>query len=122
MAHLENLETPFEKIDSETSNCVHDYQCQQGSICISGKCRSAECSIDYDCKRLHEGLTCVMHSNIAEGKTCQRLCNEKTIYTSECGVHQICINKPGYFSGTCVTPRCHEGAQVLRIPWWPIEQ
>ena len=97
-------------------NCVHDYQCQKGSMCISGKCRSSECSNDYDCKLLNEGLKCVIPSDIAETKTCQRICNEKSIYSSECGVHQICIKKNGDLSGTCVTPRCHEGAQVMNIP------
>ena len=93
--------------------CNHDYECNEGQVCLDEKCENAYCinniainMFHSTCEAMDPKLKCLSEPerNDFTPSSCQRQCND----TSECGVHQICSK----ITGGCFTPRCHEKAQV----------
>ena len=95
--------------------CHHDYECNDGEICVDRKCENANCKNDFDCHRMDPKLKCLAkpkNNSIPDptDRSCKQTCN----HSLECGVHQICSK----VIGGCITPRCHEKAQVKN---WSLE-
>ena len=82
-------------------------------MCASGLCKSAECGHTTGCSNF-KGAECLVHPHLSNAFYCQKMCNSTNIYSSDCGVHQLCMKQLGRTFATCVTPRCHDGAQVLK--------
>ena len=92
--------------------CHHDYECNEGEICVDRKCENANCEIDSDCHPMNSKLKCLANPDNntipdSTDQSCKQTCN----HTRECGVHQICSK----VIGGCITPRCHERAQVRNL-------
>ena len=88
--------------------CSHDFECSKGHICVSQRCENAFCNDDSKCNALNRELRCLDTPGWSR-KSCQMKCKE----TRDCGVHQICSKE----FGGCITPRCHERAQVVLYFW-----
>ena len=83
--------------------CNHDYECNERQICVSQRCRNADCIDDKKCIGMNPKLRCIPNPG-SVSKSCQHPCG----HTADCGVHQICSTNLG-----CITPRCHKKAQVI---------